>query len=288
MSEIKELTVEEKLKTPNMATNEEELKRVAEFISDFDPRKDKYKRTLEAQGYVAARRANMGGYNGIAKSLGLPYGEFKYYLETKPEFAAAIRKGIIDGKEEIKDQLIDRLIDKARGLKLTESKTEYAFDEEGIEVPVKKTNTVRDVAPDTQAILEVLGQLDPMWKPKAQLDVNVNSSLDINVTENKLITVDLRKLSPTALKEILEGQKTVPKDPLACKREDGKSINSKNLNDDVILIEEKPKRQMSEETKEKLRQARIQTKEAKAKKKKDLEDKLKLEEINNENSTKNE
>ena len=73
-----------------------------------------------------------------------------------------------------------------------------------------------------------------------------------------------------------------------CKREDGKSINSKNLNDDVILIEEKPKRQMSEETKEKLRQARIQTKEAKAKKKKDLEDKLKLEEINNENSTENE
>lgn len=277
-----ELTIEEKIKNRNMLINEEELNKVSSFIEDFDAKKDKYKRTLEAQGYVAARRTVNGNYSSIAKNLGLPYGEFKYYLETKPEFSAAIRKGLIDAKEDVKEQLIDSLLNKAKGMTLKETKTECLVHD-GETIEYKRTILEKEVSPDTQSILEVLRHLDPTWNPKTQLDVNVNNSLNINVTENKLVSVDLKNLSPEALREILTSQKA-GQNTLAYKREDGKSINSKDIND-VIEVEEKvekPKRTMSEETKEKIRQSRLRTKLAKEQMKKDMEDKIRLEETKNE------
>jgi len=140
MNENKEeVTIEQKIKNKNILIDTSDLDKVAEFIEDFDPKKDKYKRTLEAQGYVAARRANTGSYSSIAKNLGLAYGEFKYYLETKPEFAAAIRKGIIDGKEELKTQLVETIVNKAMGMTLKEVKTEYGRQDDGSFVDYKKT-----------------------------------------------------------------------------------------------------------------------------------------------------
>ena len=276
----KELTLDEKIKNKDIILNTDELSRVAEFIDDFDPKKDKYKRTLEAQGYVAARRANTGNYSHIAKGLGLPYGEFKYYLENKPEFAAAIRKGILDGKEELKDKLVDTLVKKAVGQTVEEVVVteDYNFTSKN-PMRTRVTTSTKVIPPDTQAALELLRQLDPTWRQKAQLDVNVNTEIDINVTENKFAAIDLASLSPQALEEILLSQKVGSKNMIANKREDGQSV--RYLKDDVIEVEEAPKRKMSEETKEKIRQAHQKRKEGKEQKKKELEDKMKAEDLRN-------
>ena len=277
------LSLEQRFFEPEYTFEKCDLDKVSEFIQEFDPKNSKYKRTLEAQGYVAARRAKTGSYANISKNLGLPYAEFKYYLDTQPEFAAAIRKGILDGKEELKDNLIDTLVKKATGHTIEETSTtdEYYYNSEG-EKYIGKTKVIttrKEIPADTQAALKLIEQLDPAWRPKNQLDVNVTSSLDINVTENVMHEIDLKSLSPDALAEILNSSMG-GRNVLANKREDGSSIRSK-VEEDVIVVEEKPKRKMSEETKQKIRDARRKTKEGKENKKKELEEKLKLEELRN-------
>ena len=279
----KETTLEEKINNRNAVLDTDELVRVAEFIKDFNPKKDKYKRTLEAQGYVAARRSYTGNYSHIAKALGLPYGEFKYYLETKPEFSAAIRQGIIDGKNELKNNLIDTLVNKALG-QVTEDVTvteEYNY-KSNIPAKTKVTKLRKEIPPDTQAILKLLEQLDPEWRPKTTLDVNIENDMNINVTENRIATIDLANLSPQALEEILISQ-SAGENTLANKREDGKSVRMlKDTSDDVIIdVVDKPKRKMSEETKQKIRDAYANRRKVKEQKREDIETKMKAEDINN-------
>lgn len=279
MSDLKKPSVGERIKNKKEIITTSEIEQVAKFIDDFNPQDDKFKRTLIYQGYVAARRALTGNHSYIAKSLGIGYNEYKYYLDTKPEFAAAIRQGIIDGKEEFKNTLVTNLMNKAQGMIVTDKKTEDKINMDTGEVYAKKITTIeRSVEPDTQAILRLLEQLDPSWKQKSQLDVNVNDNSVINVTENKLVKVDLRMLSPEALRELLASEKQAENKEIMYD-EDGVSVNNKDRrrgrrkSDDIVI--EKPKRVLSEETKEKMRLAKQKRREAKEQMKKETDEKLK-------------
>lgn len=259
----KQPTIYEKIQNRKLVLNNDDLDKVASFLGDFDPKKDKYRRTLEAQGYVAARRALTGNYTHIANSLGIPYKEFRYYLDTKPEFAAAIRKGIMDGKEELSETLIHKLMKKATGYTVENSEitdTYYYKDGDQLKSGTKVKKTTVEVPPDTQALIKLLEQIDPSWRQKNQLDVNMNISSNIEVTENVTTAIDLSMLSPQALEEILLSQKAESRNTLANRREDGVSVISELAitqpeQEDVVIVEEKPKRKVSEETREKLRQA---------------------------------
>lgn len=283
----KPLTMYDKIKNQSAVLDTEDLEKVASFISNFDPKDDRYRRTLEAQGYVAARRSTIGSYKQIASSLGLPYNEFKYYLDTKPEFAAAIRKGIIDSKEEVKETLINKLVKKATGYITEDSEVTdtYAYNEDGFQIKVgtKIKKITKEVPPDAQAALELLKQLDPSWRPKAQVDVNVNVDSNINVTENRITQIDLAKLSPSALEEILISQKAEGRNVLANKREDGLSVNSLYIDQPVVEVQDRKRKPMSEETKEKLRRSHKKRQEVEEQKKKELEKGLIIEELNNGN-----
>lgn len=281
----KEPTLYEKIQNRKGILTTDDLDKVAKFLDNFDPKKDKYRKTLEAQGYVAARRATTGNYSQIASSLGLEYSEFKYYLDTKPEFAAAIRKGILDSKDELKETLLHKLIKKATGYTVenTEITDSYAYGEDGDKIIVgTKVKTIKnEIPPDPQATIKLLEQLDPSWRQKNQVDVNMNVGSNIDVTENVVTAIDLTMLSPEALEEILLSQKVENRNVLANKREDGISVNSVSLAEDVVEIEEKPKRIISEETKEKIRQSAKKRAELRKKKDEEVKKGLRVEELKN-------
>lgn len=278
-------TIYEKIQNRKEVLDTNDLDRVAKFLDDFNPKDAKYRKTLEAQGYVAARRATTGNYSQIASSLGLRYQEFKYYLDTRPEFAAAIRKGILDSKEELKETLIHKLIKKATGYTVenTEITDSYAYDKDGeqIQVGTKVKKTKMEVPPDPQATIKLLEQLDPSWKQRNQVDVNMNIGANLDVTENVMTAIDLTMLSPAALEEILLSQKAESKNMLANRREDGTSIKHLPEAIDVVEVKEKPKRTMSEETKEKIRNTHKKRAEIKKAKQRELEKDLRVEDIQN-------
>lgn len=278
-------SVYDRVQNSKIVCDTDELDKVAKFIKEFNPKDDKYRKSLEAQGYVAAREAKTGNYTVIASNLGLQYAEFKYYLDTKPEFAAAIRKGILDGKEELKETLVQNLIKKAVGYKVEnlEVTDNYTYDNYGSDKVITGTKiktTTTEIPPDTQAAIKLLEQIDPSWRQRNQLDVNMNVDTSIDVTENIVTAIDLTKLSPSALEEILISQQAERNNTLAYKREDGSSVIHEIPND-IIVVEEKPKKKVSEETREKMRKAHQKRAEAREKNKKKLEDGLRVEDIKN-------
>lgn len=240
------------------------IRDISSFVEDFNPAKNKYKKSLIGQGYIAARMSKSGSLSVIAKKLGLPYPEFKHYMENYDEFAVAIRRGIIDGNEDIKTQMEETLINRAKGLSIEEKTQEGVLNDEGEEIYVKVKKVTKQLPPDTQAIMEILKHLDPTWNTKQQVDVNVNTNYNLNVTEDRNVNIDLRMLSPEALREIIDSnnEKLNPRNPKLNKREDDKSVlQLKDCIIDVDPEEKKPRqnvkgKRVSEETKDKMSKAK--------------------------------
>ena len=209
------------------------LTKVRTFINSFDPKNDRYKDSFEAQAYVAARYSKSQSLVTIARNMGMNYNEFDYYMNSRPEFAAAVRKGIMDGKEYMKESLVNAIYEAAVG-KVSENthrvvKIQDKVQRDGSIAPFTTdttTTTTSITPPNPTAAIELLKRIDPTtWQEKATMDINVNGTV-MNVTPNEIVNVDYRKLSPEALKELLGCEKSV-RDSTILKREDGTSILDK-------------------------------------------------------------
>lgn len=189
------------------------------------PEVDRYGDGFLAQAYFVAKGSSTGSYSAIARELGLDMMSFNYYMETYPDFVAAVNMGRIDGSKDRITNLQNALLSRAYGLEVEEKKTEESgiIDEDGNFKTVhrKQTTVKKQVPPDTAAILEILRKIDPSWNPKSTLEVNYNQTMD--VTQDVNINVDLRELSPDAIKEIMNSVKQ-PNNPTINKTPSGESV----------------------------------------------------------------
>lgn len=249
--------------------NDALIKRIRSFVVDFDPTKDKYSDSLVAQAYVAARKCYSGALTVIARNMSLPYNEFMFYMKGQPEFAAAVRMGILDAKEDCVETLNGVLYQRAKGMTITETKREEGESEKGI--ISKETITTKQLPPDVNAALAILQKQDPSWRQSKGplIDATTNNvNLTLNVTPDKNIDIDYSALSTEALKEILNSDKILPtKDSRL--NEDGEyipKIKSAESNNN-----EKPKRghTWTEEQKKKAAETRARNKKLKEKIKND-------------------
>lgn len=243
--------------------NDSLIKRIRSFVTDFDPTKDKYTDTLAAQAYVSARRCYSGALTVIARNMGLPYNEFMFYMKGQPEFAAAVRMGILDAKEDNAERLNGVLYQRAMGMTVTEIKTEEGDSDKGY--ISKETTTVKQLPPDVNAALAILQKIDPSWRQNKGplIDAsNTNYNLTLNVAPDRNIDIDYSALSPEALKEILNSDKILPSKDNRL-NEDGEYIPK-------IKTEDKPKqkRVWTEEQKKKAAETRARNKQLKENKSK--------------------
>lgn len=188
----------------------EALKNIRDkFLKHKVPEYDRYGDGFVADAYFAAKTSPTGSYKSIAKMLKLDSLTFQYYMEKYPDFVLAVNLGRMDGKKDRIEAVENSILSRALGVEVEETRTEDSgiIDEDGNFKSTyrKVVKTKKQVPPDTQAALEVLRRIDPQWNPKSTLDINVNSTL--NVTEDVSVNVDLRTLSPSALKEILLSNK---------------------------------------------------------------------------------
>lgn len=245
--------------------NDALVKRIRAFVTDFDPTKNKYSESLVAQAYVSARKCYSGALTVIARNMGLPYNEFMFYMKGQPEFAAAVRMGILDAKEDYMEKLNGVLYQRAMGMTITETKREEGESDKGY--IAKETTTTKQLPPDVNAALAILQKHDPTWRqPKGALvDALDNSvNLTLNVAPDRNIDIDYSALSPEALKEIINSDKLLPS-------------NESRLNEDGQYIPkikpEQPKlprgHKWTEEQKRKAAETRARNKQLKEKNKHD-------------------
>lgn len=187
------------------------VKRIQAFVCDFDPTKDKYSDTLVAQAYVSARKCYSGALTVIARNMGIPYNEFMFYMKGQPEFAAAVRMGILDAKEDAVEKLNGVIFQRAMGMTVTETKVEEGETERG--TLYKETKTTKEIPPDINAAIALLQKHDVAWRQSKGpiIDAsNTNYNLTLNVAPDRNIDIDYSALSPEALKEILNSDKILP------------------------------------------------------------------------------
>lgn len=204
-------------------------KNVEEFrkkLLNYEPPKvDRYGDGFLSQAYLAARYSETGSLASIRKELKLDSLTFQYYMDTNPDFVAAIKIGIYDSRKEKISELEGSLFSKAIGMEIEENRVEESgeVDEDGnTKVAYRKTTkTTKQIPPDTQAILTLLQKIDPSYNPKQVIDVNFNKTL--NVEEDININVDYRMLSTSAIRELLESNKQ-PVNNEINKTPDGKSV----------------------------------------------------------------
>lgn len=217
MSDEKSIDIVETLISGVDATNQvdpSQLKQIREFVDKFKPTEEMSKgKGYIAQAYVAARKSKSFTGISIAKALNMNYTVYKRYLETDPEFAAAVRLGIMDGKSEMKDALLESLYKKALGYTTIEESTQQdgtiASDGTEFYSKISKKTSQRDVPPDSQALLLLLQKIDPTWAQKTDNNgVDMSEGLN-NIVKDVTVDVDYKKLSATALKELLLSEKAV-------------------------------------------------------------------------------
>lgn len=196
-----------------------------QFLQHSVPQFDQYGDGFVAQAYFAARESETGSNYSIAKALKLDVLTFQYYMQKYPDFVMAVNMGKIDGRQERISNLESSLMARALGVEVEEVKTEEsgAIDEDGNFKNTfrKVTTTKKQIPPDASAALEILRRVDPNWNPKASLEININDNL--KVTEDVNINVDLRTLSPDALREIL-GSSKQPKNLEINKTPEGETV----------------------------------------------------------------
>ena len=181
-----------------------------DFLDTFDPKKDNFdemKASYLHQAYAAAKTSKTNSRIGIAQAMGIDYTQFQYYMKTYPEFADAIQVGLIDGKEERKENLVSSLYRKAMGTTVIETKEEIVPATVDREEYKKITTTTKELPPDAQAIITLLRQQDPSWNETKNVNVEANPELEF-VTPDKTISVDLKTMPPELLRQFLNSEQT--------------------------------------------------------------------------------
>lgn len=179
------------------------------FLKHTVPEFDQYGDGFVAQAYFAAFNSSTGTNFSIANALGLDTLTFQYYMQKYADFATAVNMGKLDARQNRLADLQSSLLARAIGVEVEETRTEDSgsIDEDGnFKTAFRKiVTTKKQIPPDAAAAIAILGKIDPSWNPKTTLEINFNKNL--NVTEDVNINVDLRSLSPDALKELLGSQK---------------------------------------------------------------------------------
>jgi len=226
-------------------------------IMDFTPPQvDSYGDGFLARVYLAAKQSPTGSTCSIRDALGLDAMTYQYYMDTDPNFVAAVNLGLYDSRKEKMMSLESALLSKAMGMVVEERKTEESgtVDDDGnMKGMIRKvTVTEKSVPPDTQAIITLLQRMDPSYNPRATLDLNINGNL--NVEEDININVDYRSLSTSALKEILSSSKK-EFNTTALKTPEGKSVRFLGEQGEEALKKRAEKRAVYDEKKKKEREA---------------------------------
>lgn len=211
----------------------EEVQTAREIVDGFDGAAlDKYNDGLIYRAYHAARTCRNPNPGVIAKMLGISRKLLEYYLEKYPKLGIAIQAGYMDSADTMKHELMDALYSVAMGYKYTDVTVhqEDVLDDFGEVIASKKNTTTayKNVPPNVQAILELMRRLDPSWVPKVEVDVQQNINQTFHVAQDISVQVDYRKLSPEALRELLQANK----DPNCTQNlndtEDGQSVRVQN------------------------------------------------------------
>ena len=186
----------------------EEVQDLRLFMDNFNPETlDKMSDGIVAQGYASARKSKSFTLQSVAKNMGISYKLFQYYLDKYPKFAIAVRTGLIDSVTLMKEHLTTTLYEVATGITLADNsktvKTVYNSEGEIIGTEITTKDNCRQLAPNVTATLELLRKLDPEWQPKVNVDVQLEINKNIKVAQDITVAPDLKKLSPSALKELL-------------------------------------------------------------------------------------
>lgn len=209
-----------------------EIQTVREIVDEFDGDKlDQFNDGIIYRAYYAAKHCKSLHPGVIAKQLGISRKLLDFYLQRYPKLGLAIQTGYNDARDLMQNDLVSALYQLGMGMQLKDVKVtdNDLFTADGEQVGHKRetTTTLRQVAPNVTAALELLKRLDPAWQ--TQVNVNVNESIQHNfhVIDDVSVAVDYRKLSPTALKELIAANKNPRSDLL--EKEDGGSTHSDHL-----------------------------------------------------------
>lgn len=210
-----------------------EVQEIRSVVQEFDPEKlDKYNDGLVYEAYYAALNSDGFNKNSLYKALHISKKLFDYYMKTYPKFNAAINIGLADKQETMKTSLIERLYKLSQGMVLENEEIveEEAFNRDGVSMGTRRKTAKRrtQVAPDSKALITLLGKLDKSWNPTLNVDVS-GEVTNLDVTANVDIALDYNKLSPAALKEILRAQKL-------SRADDSKIELDKRLKSDLIIV----------------------------------------------------
>lgn len=133
-------------------------------------------------------------YTASCRAAGITLDCMVKWRKKYPEFDLMVKEAESRRREKIQNEIEASLFDKAKGMKITESKTEYIAGPEGSPIIAKQIKTEKTIPPDTAAIIFALTNLAPeKWKNYQKTEQTDTTS------ENK--DADLSKLSDSELAE---------------------------------------------------------------------------------------
>ena len=190
-----------------------DIQSAREFVEGFNPDSvETFDDGLIYRAYYVARKCRTASFGYLAKRLRMSTQLLKYYCEQNPKLALAIQMGYMDSVDCMKEDLVNKLYEAAMGTTLTTtSRTQnYITNDAGEVVPTTMTETTHtaQIAPNVSAQLELLKRLDPAWVPKVGIDVRAEINENLHVVQDINVQVDYKKLSVSALKELLQAGKS--------------------------------------------------------------------------------
>ena len=190
-----------------------DIQAAREISEGFDPNNvETFDDSLIYRAYYAAKKCKTASLRNLAHALGMSPQLLKFYCEQYPKLGLAIQAGYMDAVDMMKENLVSKLYEAAMGTTVSNSSTttQYIVDDDGNKIPTNVTEVehTSQVVPNVSAQLELLKRLDPAWIPKVGVDIRAEINENLHVVEDVNVQVDYKKLSVSALKELLRAGKT--------------------------------------------------------------------------------
>lgn len=167
---------------------------------------------LLCRAYTAAKQAINVSDRIMSNSLGLTKSKYRKLLESEPKFAMAVQCGIMDGQQEMYDDLTKSMYNLATGRIVCEevkTETQDVVNTLGkvIGTSTKTTVVRKKLPPDSKVAFRLLSRLDPSWKQDSkEVDVNIQLAQELKVTEDVNMSIDPTKLPPEILDYLITSQ----------------------------------------------------------------------------------
>ena len=112
------------------------------------------------------------------KKAGIGHSAFYDWLNTKPEFAEAVKKAKDEFQATIKGKLQATLWKRAMGYEVTETETEYVSDANGNPKIKSQKTKVKHIQPDTGALIFALTNVAPeKWINRQRVEAQVTKEI---------------------------------------------------------------------------------------------------------------